>query len=458
MRLRTVTSTGAGFALATITYVSFIELASYLTGNSSWIAILTSGVIATLASLCFSELVGMYPTAAGIKLFIERAFNERVALILASIYVIAQLSVVGAETFILGEVLQEGFPGIPSFLWGLLFLLAIAFLNIRGIKLAGTTQDVIAYTMFGSLIILSLYGFWTIDFRIPKPLSVGSADGFLQAVGVGIAAYIGFEWVINMAEEVTDTRILPKGMLLALGLLCITYGLFSMAMTSTLGMERLGWVLDPDGKPIPHLLFARHLLGAPGLYLMVALSITASLTSFNAGVMTASRFIYAMSRDRALPKALSRLHPRWATPWVSILTLGIFALGMVIAVFITRQVVAFIFIIASVECLIYVTMALCVLRLRRRSPETPRPLRVPGGPVIPLLVMAIYAFLGLGILFGPTKPQDAMAQRICQIFVLGLGAVVCAYVLWCVPRLRAKYEAMAAARRPRRRRKMDRSN
>ena len=66
--LRTVVSTGAGMALATVTYVSFIELASYLTGNSAWIAILTSGIMAVLAGSCFCELNSMYPTAAGLKL------------------------------------------------------------------------------------------------------------------------------------------------------------------------------------------------------------------------------------------------------------------------------------------------------------------------------------------------------------------------------------------------------
>ncbi|MEJ2025838.1 MAG: hypothetical protein P8Y00_12680 [Deltaproteobacteria bacterium] len=75
--LRTVISTGAGMALATVNYIAFIELASYLTGNSAWIAILTSGIMAVLAGSCFSELNSMYPSAAGIKIFIEKAFGER---------------------------------------------------------------------------------------------------------------------------------------------------------------------------------------------------------------------------------------------------------------------------------------------------------------------------------------------------------------------------------------------
>ena len=134
--LRTVVSTGAGMALATVTYLSFIELASYLTGNSSWIAIMTAGIMAVLAGSCFAELNSMFPTAAGIKLFIEKAFGEKAAIIISGVYVLGQLSIIGAEIYILSQGISQGFPQINPLLFAVVFCLILFYLNLRGIKIA----------------------------------------------------------------------------------------------------------------------------------------------------------------------------------------------------------------------------------------------------------------------------------------------------------------------------------
>lgn len=451
--LRTVVSTGAGMALATVTYISLIELASYLTGNSAWIAIFVSGAMAVLAGSCFAELNSMYPTAAGIKLYIQKAFGERAAIIIAGVYVLGQLSIVGAEIYILSQVLAQGFTFVPPVIWAVAFGAVLWFLNYRGIKIAGTTQDIIAYTMFAALILMSVYGLYRIDFHIARPLALGSLDGFIQAVAIGISCFIAFEWVITISEEVMDVKMVPKGMMLSLGVLSITYALFGTAMTSVLGWDKLAWVLKPEGLPIPHLIYGQHLLGTFGLYLMIAMALLASLTSLNAGLMTSSRFIYAMARDWTLPRGLARLHPKYATPWVAMLAVTVYCVGVTVYGFLTHYILSMIFIIAATECMIYVVMALCVIRLRSKEPETERDFRIKGGLCVPVAVIVIYGIVAGFLLFGPVKPQDVADQQICRGFIIGLLILntIYAYTLW--PRLRAKYQRLAAARKPRRRRR-----
>jgi len=448
--LRTVVSTGAGMALATVSYIALIEVASYLTGNSAWIAILTSGLMAALAGSCFCELNAMYPTAAGIKLYISRAFGERAAIVVAGVYVLGQLTIVGAEVYVLSQGLAQGFSSVHPLAWAALFMAVLLYLNYRGIRIAGLAQDLIAYTMFACLVLVSLYGFSRADFRVPHPFAVGSFDGFLESVAIGITTFVAFEWVITLSEEVTDVKMVPRGMMISLGVLAVVYALFTVAVTTVLPRDTLAWVLTPEGLPIPHILYGKKLLGAFGLYFMILMAILASLTSLNAGIMTASRFLYAMARDWSLPRFLARLHPRYATPWAAMLTVSAYAVLMILFGFLTHYVLAMLLVIATVECMIYVTMALCVIRLRRREPDTPRPFRLPGGIAIPLVVIAIYGVLAILILFGPVKPEDAVEQRVCLFFVAGifLVNVLYAYAGW--PRLRARYERMAAARSPRR--------
>ena len=451
--LRTIVSTGAGMALATVNYILFIELASYLTGNSAWIAILTSGLMAVCAGSCFCELNSMFPSAAGLKLFIEKAFGERAAIIIACSYVMGQLTIVGAEVFVLSQALSQGSFGIDPVIWAILFGAVLLFLNYRGIKIAGTVQDIIAYTMFAGLILISLYGFSTIDFKIPDLFTIGSMDGFIQAVAIGIASFIAFEWVVTMSEEVTDVKLIPKGMVLALGLLAVTYALFSVAMTSLLDKEQLDWVLQPDGLPIPHLLYGKKLLGGYGFYFMIGMALLASLTSLNAGLMTSSRFLYAMARDWSLPKFIARLHPVHATPWVAMLVVIAYCVGITFYGFLTHHVLAMILIIAASECMIYMIMALSVIKLRYKYPDIERGFKIKGGIVIPVFVVIIYAVVGGFVLMGPVKPADLVDQKVARYFIISVIGISSLYTFFVWPRLRAKYQKIADARKPRRRRK-----
>lgn len=451
--LRTVVSTGAGMALATVTYLSFIELASYLTGNSSWIAILTAGIMAVLAGSCFAELNSMFPTAAGIKLFIEKAFGEKAAIIISGVYVLGQLSIIGAEIYILSQGISQGFPQINPLIFAVVFGLILFYLNLRGIKIAGTTQDIIAYTMFFGLIAVSVYGFYRIDFHIINPFEIGTFDGFIQAVAIGMSGFIAFEWVITMSEEVTDVKIIPKGMMLALGLLTVTYALFSMAMTSVLSGEELDWVLKPEGLPIPHILYGKRLLGSFGLYLMIVMALLASLTSINAGLMTSSRFLYAMARDWSLPKFMARLHPVYATPWVAMVVVTLYCVAVTAFGFITHYILCMILIIAAAECMIYIVIALCVIRLRYTEPDRERDFKIKGGIVFPVIVIIVYGIVGGFILFGPVKPQDVVDQKIALFFIVGLILLATFYVFSVLPGMREKYRKIAETRTPRRRRK-----
>lgn len=442
VKFRTVVSTGAGLALATVTYTTGMQVASYVAGESAWIAILVAGLISVLAALGFSELVGMYPTAAGIKLFIERAFNEKAALLFATIYIGVTVGVVGTETYILGNVLASVLPAVPEFAWALLFLLVIAAINIRGIRLAGLTQDIITYFMFAALIAISLYALAAGGFAPRSPLNPGSGIGFVQAVALGIFLYLGFEWVTPLAEEVTDFKLIPRGMLGAIGLLCIAYSLFNVALTLTVPKELL------VRSPIPHVLFARELLGLPGVILMTLLSVTASVTSFNAGLLTASRFMYALSRDRALPRFLSLIHPRYATPWAAVLTLFGLALAVSWAVYLSGMYKIFIFLGAAVECMIFVVMSLSVIALRRRDPGKPRPFRVPLGVTIPVAVAVVYGILFFIVFLpDPAHPEDWATQKAAAVSLAVTAVVVAGYAFYVVPWLRARYAARGGKRR-----------
>lgn len=456
--LRTIVSSGAGLALATVAYINTIEVAHFVAGNSAWLAILVAGIMCCLSAFCFGELNSMFPSAAGIKLFIQKAFNEKIALSFATFYIIISISIVGSETYILGNVLTAGFPAVPPYIWGLLFIAIVMFLNYRGIKLAGMTQDITTYSMFFFLIIISVYAVSKNISTLVTPFNPGSIEGFLQAMAIGVYLYVGFEWVCPLVEEVTDYKMITKGMLLTIGLLFITYALLTTAMTSELPTEIL------QKSNIPHVLFAEHLFGPTGKYIMLIMSLVASLTTFNAGIMTTSRFLYAMSRDHALPRFISTLHEKYFTPYISIFILGAIAALLSAFVFITHQYLVFLYLSAAMESIIYIVIALSVIMIRIKFPEQERPFKIPGGYIIPIIVIIFYGILTI-FLFSDTSVRFSSPFEVnfglfkfsfwneSQVsFVLLIVGFLCTvwYSYYAVPRLRAKHEAERAKKKSRR--------
>lgn len=454
LKLRTVTSASAGMALATSCYLAGLQVATIVAGELAWISILVAGAFCLLSSLCFSELTSQYPTAAGIKLFVQNAFNEKTSIVIGTFYVVLGISMVGAESYLLSSVLLATVPMFDPFvdrvIWMLVFIFLVGFVNYRGVKLTGFVQDVMTYVMIGFLVLVSAYSLtWTgLDLGPALASPKFTLGNVLNAAAVGVFLYVGYEWVTPLAEETTDYRMIGKGMMIAIGILSVTYALFTVAMwTGLTPLERA------SGTAIPHILFGRNLLGPVGGLAFVLMSVLASVTSFNSGLLNTSRFAYAMGRDAVLPRAFSRLHPDHATPWFAILCLMIVAIALSFLILVTGKYLFIIVMAAALECFIYVVMAVAVLRLRATRPENPRDFRIPLGPVVPIVVIVIFTALLAGIFIDATRdPSGAILFQNWWVAVaMAAFLLVCLlYTLLVVPVLKRKAAERSAVRVKRR--------
>jgi amino acid transporter len=449
-----VVSSSAGMALASSSYIACLQISAMVAGELAWISILVAGCCCLLSAMCFSELTSQYPSAAGIKLFIQNAFGERTAIVIGMFYVVLGISIVGAESYILSMVLTDSItmisPGVDRAIWLGFFIVFVAYVNYRGVKIAGTAEDIMTFVMLTSLVLIAAYTIskYGVDFSTALREGKFTVSNVINAAGLGVFLFVGFEWVSPLAEETTDYRMIGKGMLIAIGILCIVYSLFSVAV----------WVgLTPEqrlsGTPIPHIVLGKNLFGATGVIFFVCMSILASVTSFNAGLLNTSRFTYAMARDNVLPKVFSKLHLDYATPWVSILALVVFALVLSVLIFVTGQYMFVIMIGASLECFIYVVMALCVLRLRKKHPDKPRDFKIPLGPVLPVITIVVFGVLLLGIFTDVTRDQAGrvLFANYWVALVMAAFLLLCTlYTLLVVPVFKKKAAQKAAVRTKRR--------
>jgi amino acid transporter len=136
---------------------------------------------------------------------------------------------------------------------------------------------------------------------------------------------------------------------------------------------------------------AQLIIGRAGVGLVAIVVMVATFSTLLGSILTSPRIFFAMADDGMLFKAVARVHPRFRTPSVSIVVTAV--LGVVWVLFMNYEQLADQFVVAIFP--FYALAAAAVFALRRRQPDRPRPVRVWGYPVVPLLfVVATFVILG----------------------------------------------------------------
>lgn len=424
--LRTAVSTSAGLASAAVNFLACVEVAEYAGGQSAWLAILVAGILIIFAAANFAELNSLYPSAAALRVWIRRGLNDRVSLVSSLLYASTVVFVIAADAFVLGHMFQAVVPAVPGLVWIVVLLGAVAWANSRGIRVAGSIQDGNAFLLLGTLILFSL----TVLIKAPPaiPALFHFGGNWVQGVAVGVFIFVGFEWVTPLAEEFSDARAIPRGLFFALGLIAVAFGLFSLALTDVFPRAAL-----LQHSLSPQLVLGMKALGPLGFWWMAFVTLTTAMTTFNGGLVTASRFLYALARERVLPGWFSRLNTR-LVPVNAVTLLSLLALALSVLVYLSGAYLLLINAGAGVESFMYALSSVLVISLRRREPDKPRWFQAWASPWLPAAVAVVFTGLGAGALL---TPVNGSAVPWSLVFVAGLGLLCGIYVFYAVPRLKA---------------------
>ena len=442
----TATATATGLAFAAIDYLGVVSVATYAAGASAWLAIAVGGFIVLLVSGIFSELNGLYPTAAGIRLYLARALGPRTALGVTFTYMSTVVLVIAADAFLIGAAIGHvlGAPAVLSYLWIAVLLALATAANLAGIRLAGWVQTVVTYVVLASTVALSLVAIFHPGGALHRPLDLfgrGVFDG-AQSIAFALFLYAAYEWVTTTAEEARRPAVITRALFGAPVLIWIGASLFALGVAHLVPFSQL------HGSAYPQLLMAKAAMGSVGQLWMLAVTVLTALNTFNGGFLVASRFMYAAAREGSLPPRFARLNIR-AVPWLAVVVLAGASLAVAAAVFATHQWLLLVAVGATLEAGIYALGSYCVLVLRHRE-RRERPFRLIAGR--PLAALGVGLFGVLAVASGLSDPKDAHRMSMLPVAVIAvIAALATAYVLTVVPRLQAQAAARAAQARPRRR-------
>jgi basic amino acid/polyamine antiporter, APA family len=405
-----------------------------------------AGILFALTAATYTEATTMYPEAGGSSSFARHAFNETVSFGAAWVQVMNFIITAAISALFVPHYLGFIWPALKEppgdIIGGAIVILLLALLNIRGVREAARLNLIMAVTDLLTQIGLVLLGvFLVLNFdTLIDNIHWGVAPSWndlLIAVPVAMIAYTGIETVSNMSEEAIDApKSVPSAMRKIVLAVVIIYAALPAIALSALPVEQepngeyvtqLGQPEEEGGfasDPVLGVVRAMDLgpLEGPAEVYVGLLAATILLLAANAGMFGVSRLVYSMGQYQQVPKIVSRLHPRFRTPYIGI------AGSSVVAALLLLGPAAFLGSLYAAFAMLSFTVAhLAVIALRRRYPDAERPYRGPGnirlraGWTLP--VFATLGALGTGIAFVVVVSLDPVVGAIGVVWLaLGMAA------------------------------------
>ncbi len=326
-------STGAMFSSG---FFLLPGLAAMETGNSVFLAYLAAGILIIPSMLSVAELSTAMPKAGGAYYFLDRSLGPLigtigglgswVALILKSAFALIGM---GAYLTI--------FVDVPMLPLALVLTAVFGLLNIFGAKETAILQRVLvaALVVIMAFFLIQGLNYIYIGDNILPPLQeenffTNGINGFISTIGLVFVSYAGLTKVASIAEEVQNPdKVIPLGMLLSLLTASVVYVVGVFILLKVLPADIFFASLTPVADGAKEIM--SFLPSSSGVVLIVIAAIAAFASTGNAGIMSASRYPLAMSRDRLMGPMFNKIG-KFKTPYVSVIVTTI-VMALVLVLF-----------------------------------------------------------------------------------------------------------------------------
>ncbi|MGB6605452.1 MAG: amino acid permease [Steroidobacteraceae bacterium] len=404
----------------------------------AWVA---AGVLAILGALCFAELGGLLPHAGGEYVYLRTAYGEVPGFLFAcNAFVLggAAVAAYGAAVAIfVSDIHHFEARGYQHTLhlfgtaWtlslGVRQLIAVtvigvfAGINCLGVMLGGRVQTLLTATKVVAIVAVAVGVFafsgthdWS-NLRAPAGGASGGLAGFGAAMFAALWAYSGWQFLPMAAGEVREPqRNLPRaivgGTLLVLGLYVAVNAAYLYALPLW-QVSSANSTAYPDAPSVAARA-VQTFLGTRAAPIAALIFLISTIGSLNGVILSAARVPYAAARDGLFFAPFGRLGAKSRVPVFSLVLLALW--GAVLAVSGTFDQLTDMAVMSYAT--FWIPVSLSVIVLRRKLPHAPRPFRVPGYPLVPLLFAAVMVGVVISALL--TTPRESIATLV--LIALGL--------------------------------------
>jgi len=338
-------------------------LAMKMAGPAVVFAYFLAGLLVLPAALSKSEMATAMPEAGGTYLYIERAMGPLFGTIAGvgtwfSLTFKGALALVGGAPYL---VLLLDLPVTPV---ALTVAVLLIILNIIGAKQTGRMQVAIVAIMLAVMVWFIVVGTPSVENARFEGFFESGIGGILGATGFVFVSYAGVTKVASVAEEVENPdRNLPLGIL---GSLVITAAIYVAIVTVMVGVADRAALTDTE---TPMRLAADNVLPAIGVGAIIIAALLALISTANAGILSSSRYPFAMSRDGLAPDIFENVSERFETPVNAITITG--GVLLVLIAFVPIDDIAKL--ASAFKILVFILINVAVVAFRQGSIEAYEP-------------------------------------------------------------------------------------
>jgi len=345
-------------------------------------------------SLVAAELTTAIPVEGGFYRWVRASFGNFWGFLAGWWNWSASWLLGGSYAVLFSDYLTAYFPslvGWKHYLVSVALISLLAYINIRGIALAGAVATVLEFSVLVPVLLLCVIAATKWHHNPVHPFVPPHVPPF-QVFGVGLALglwlYSGYEQCSSVAEEIENPqRSYPRALAIVVPLSVATYFLPALFSLAALG----NW----HEWNTAYLSTAAKLIGGGWLgFLITIAAMLGNVSLLNATVLTSTRMPSSMAEDGYLPPLFAAKHTKYGTPWIAIL------LSSAIYAMLAFQTMAqLLTVYVWLRILVTVLTVLSVWRLRKTQPDTKRPFRIPWGTaglayvVVAPIVMSVVALV-----------------------------------------------------------------
>ena len=416
---RTLTATdltllGIGAIIGTGIFVLTGTAAANQAGPAIVMSYVLAGLACGFAALCYAEFAAMIPISGSAYTYAYATLGEIFAWMIGWDLILEYA--VGSMTVAVGwsgyfQRILAGF-GVHLPVWmsaspgagvegalinlpAVIIVLIISALLVIGVRESARFNAAMVAVKMAAILFFIVVGVGYVDPGNWSPFTPYGWPGVTAAAAVVFFAYIGFDAVSTTAEEAKNPkRDLPIGIIASLIICTILYLAVAGVLTGIIPVVQYKSDAQFLNAPVGYALAVINMDWAAGL---VSAGAVAGITSvLLVMLMSQPRIFFAMSRDGLFPAAVSKVHPKYRTPYITTIITGVIV--AVFAGFTPIQVVGEMTSIGTLFAFVIVCAAVMVLRVKR--PDAHRPFKVWGGPLFPILgtVMCFYLMLSLSVM------------------------------------------------------------
>ena len=388
-------------------------------GPAMILAYIIAGILVIPAIFSKAELVTAMPKAGGDYFYITRSMGAGIGTIsgLASWFSLSLKSAfaligMGIFTLLIYPTISVAEIKIIAITLCLIFML----INLIGIKEASTIQIILVFLLIVILVLYVIRGFVAVEPQRFTPFSPHGLFPIFSTAGLVFISFGGLTKVASVAEEIKNPKInIPLGMFLAYIVVLILYVAVALITVGVLDHTILQKSLTPISDT------AKSFWGVTGIIITAIAALLAFISTANAGIMSASRYPLAMSRDHILPKFFSKVNKKFKTPHIAIIFTTLFMICIISLLDLEVLVKA----ASTMLLLLYMSANLAVIVMRESKLQNYQPsFRSPLYPYIQIIGILGYGFL--------IYDMGTITLLITAVFI---GCALLWYIIYARPRI-----------------------